>query len=160
MRDFIRDVRFFLHNLIYWLPILWQDRDWDYQFLLDILVHKLNGMSKHIRENGNLVRSEEIADEIGEIAYNIQLVGEDIIVTGAVRAHKSKWGETAWDLIPAGDKDFFQIRMSYPSADTPAKLEQANAELEKLMNEAEKEQEKLLRDTFSRMAEQLLGWWD
>jgi len=160
MSDFIHNVRFFIHNLIYWLPILWQDRDWDYRFLLNILVHKLNGMSKHIREHGNLVRSEEIADEIGEIAYNIQLVESEVITEVAISEHKGKWGETAWDLIPAVDKDFFHVRMSYPSADTPAKLEQANAELAKLMNEAEEKQEKLLRDTFAKMAEQLLGWWD
>ena len=35
-----------IHNLIYWFPIIWNDYDWDYIFMLKIMRHKLNSMQK------------------------------------------------------------------------------------------------------------------
>ena len=40
-----------IHNLIRWAPIIWDDRDWDYYFIYEILKQKLKHVEKHTREN-------------------------------------------------------------------------------------------------------------
>ena len=47
--DIYRQIRWFPANilrLISYLPIIWQDRDWDYAYVLYILQHKLRRMHK------------------------------------------------------------------------------------------------------------------
>lgn len=53
-------------NLIYWFPIIWKDRDYDYEYLLFILSHKLKSMEELHRYHGNGTGSENIANEILE----------------------------------------------------------------------------------------------
>ncbi len=33
-----------IKSLKYWLPVIWQDRDWDYVFIFILLHHKLKGI--------------------------------------------------------------------------------------------------------------------
>ena len=45
----IQKIRYFINsikNLIKWFPIIWRDRDWDYAYIEDILLFKLNNMHK------------------------------------------------------------------------------------------------------------------
>ena len=35
-----------ISNLVYWFPIIWQDKNWDHYYLLVILRHKMNSMVK------------------------------------------------------------------------------------------------------------------
>lgn len=39
-------------KIIGWLPILWKDEDWDYEYILDILRHKVDTMGVYIRDSG------------------------------------------------------------------------------------------------------------
>lgn len=37
-----------IKNLIKWAPIIWKDRDWDYGFLLTIMIFKMTNLEKEI----------------------------------------------------------------------------------------------------------------
>ena len=53
-----------LRKLIRWIPILWNDRDWDYYFVYEILKQKLIDTEKHIREDGVHMFNNKDADSI------------------------------------------------------------------------------------------------
>ena len=54
-----------IKNLIYWLPVVWQDRHWDHDFLFLMLRHKLKAMETFFRSKGAFgVRSHRDADHI------------------------------------------------------------------------------------------------
>lgn len=44
MLGLIRNLGQGIRNIIYWFPVIWKDRHWDYAFLLYILRHKLEAM--------------------------------------------------------------------------------------------------------------------
>jgi hypothetical protein len=44
IRDFFRSIK----SLIYWFPVIWQDRHWDDSFIFKVLKHKLIAQSKYI----------------------------------------------------------------------------------------------------------------
>lgn len=54
-----------IKNLIRWLPVIWNDQDWDSEFTLDILLKKLEHQRNFfLSENTHLADSWEVADEI------------------------------------------------------------------------------------------------
>lgn len=160
MIDFFRSIKFFIHNLIYWLPILWSDRDWDYNYLLSILIHKLDAMSKNMREYGHLENSEEVADQIALASADLRIVESGLFTDAVLRGHKIKWGEATHELVPRGNTDAMEMVTHYANAPTPELHEQACQELSNLIRSADEREHRLLVDTFTRMGEHLEGWWD
>lgn len=64
MKTLIRRVK----NIIRWFPIIWQDRDFDYQYLLDITEFKLLNMYKFFNsDNAVCADSDKVALEIKEV---------------------------------------------------------------------------------------------
>ena len=53
-----------IRNLIIWVPIIWQDRDWDHAYLFRMLEHKFSLMEKLFREHGHLVSADRNAHNI------------------------------------------------------------------------------------------------
>ena len=49
-------------NLIKWFPIIWRDRDWDSQFIFDILQFKLKNQAKYIGDNDRHTSAKEDAE--------------------------------------------------------------------------------------------------
>lgn len=50
MNNLIRKFYIGIKNLIFWFPIIWRDRDWDYHYLLKVMSHKLHKMENFHRE--------------------------------------------------------------------------------------------------------------
>lgn len=64
MKTLIRRVK----NIIRWLPVIWQDRDFDYQYLLDITAFKLLNMYKFFSSDNTVCAdSDKVALEIKEV---------------------------------------------------------------------------------------------
>lgn len=53
-----------IKNVVRWIPILWNDYDWDHWFIYQILKTKLKYQSEHIRKNGNHVDANQDANRI------------------------------------------------------------------------------------------------
>jgi hypothetical protein len=53
-----------LRKLIRWIPIIWNDRDWDYYFIYEILKQKLVDTEKYIRKDGVHMFNNRDADSI------------------------------------------------------------------------------------------------
>lgn len=47
--NLLYNIKYFFTNLFYWGEILWNDRNWDYVYLLEIEKHKLNSLIKGIK---------------------------------------------------------------------------------------------------------------
>ncbi len=60
----IRSVFYGIRNLIYWFPLIWQDRNYHYQYLFRILRHKLFDMEHMLRKEGLAVDSEHSARQL------------------------------------------------------------------------------------------------
>ena len=63
----IRSIQRFFFNIkriIEWIPILYNNFDWDYYYLLKIISFKLKLMEKHFREDGCTTSAKENAKEM------------------------------------------------------------------------------------------------
>lgn len=53
-----------IKNMIYYFPIVWKDRDWDYTFIYEILKSKLKKHAQYTYSNNQFVNSEAHADKM------------------------------------------------------------------------------------------------
>ena len=51
-------------NLFRWLPIIWEDEQWDYYHIFEILKHKLIFTAEHTRKYGYHINSNYDADRM------------------------------------------------------------------------------------------------
>ena len=48
-------------NLINWFPIVWKDRDWDHQYIWEVMKFKLSKQAKYIKTQGRHLSAERDA---------------------------------------------------------------------------------------------------
>ena len=49
---FQRNITQGFESLWKWLPVIWKDRQWDHQFIYEVIKHKLHLTEQLIRHNG------------------------------------------------------------------------------------------------------------
>ena len=74
-----------------WIPVLWKDNDWDYEYLLRIIKFKLECMREYHRNYGHTKDHNKIADEIHKCVLVLNRIIEDDYSVYA--SHYKKWGE-------------------------------------------------------------------
>jgi hypothetical protein len=45
LKDTPRNIKRGIRSLIYWLPVIWENNWWDYDYMLDLIEHQLKLMS-------------------------------------------------------------------------------------------------------------------
>jgi hypothetical protein len=70
IKQFIRNIKRVLH----WLPIIWNDRDWDYYYIYEILKQKLIATEEYIRKDGIHIYNKADADSIRKAIRLIEVV--------------------------------------------------------------------------------------
>jgi len=89
-----------IKNLWYWLPVIWKDRNWDHQFIFDILSHKLKAQAKYISTYGLHVNNWKDERDMMICVRLIEKVQEEWYSMEYMDYHKTKhWFE------PCDDKE-------------------------------------------------------
>lgn len=77
IRSFFINVKYGLINLWNWRSIIWNDRDWDYYYLLVLLEYKLNNMSELFKNYGNAVDSKVLAKKLKICSELVKRIKDD-----------------------------------------------------------------------------------
>jgi hypothetical protein len=64
LQIFLNSIKRGIVNVIRWIPIVWNDNDWDWYYLSRVMEYKLRKMSKSFKEEGMCVGSEKRAKEM------------------------------------------------------------------------------------------------
>lgn len=82
--DFFYKIRSFFRNIIStirWLPVIWQDRQWDEYYLYKILEHKFKLMEDFFRYKGMHVGAEREANQMKVCRLLLQRLMEENYTT-------------------------------------------------------------------------------
>lgn len=142
-----------VRNIFRWFPIIWYDRDWDYNYLLIVMGFKMKNMSELQRKHGTGINAQEIADDLQELSEVIdRLVG------------KSGYGEIHSKRIELSKK--IRLETVYDEGLKMNRLivggltEDERKELRRL-GEIEKQlREKDYNYLFDKIKSDLRKWWD
>lgn len=55
-----------IENILYYLPVIWKDRDWDYEFTLDLLKAKLIKQREYFKKSNLVVETPKIVKQIND----------------------------------------------------------------------------------------------
>lgn len=93
-----------IRKLIYWLPVIWNDRDFDQYYIYEILRHKLISMRNFFENNAHTLYSKERAKEMDLCIKILNRLIADEYHINAHYFHDKKWGKLEIDFIPYNDK--------------------------------------------------------
>ena len=152
-------VKYGVQNLIKWFPLIWNDRDWDWHYWLEMNIKKLEGMEESIR-NGCHTRCEFDADKIKLALLALKRLEADDYHDNAFMFHNKKWGKlkTSW-----GEKDELNCREWLSSRDkarTDKEIEQERKESRRLFRHADYLQKQDIRYANEIITKYLFHWWD
>lgn len=86
-------LKYGIQNLIAWFPVIWNDRDWDWRYWLQMNHKKLSRMEHKIRRDGCHVRAADDADNIKKAILAIERLLADDYHENAFKHHDEKYGE-------------------------------------------------------------------
>jgi len=169
--EFIRGIE----NLWYWLPVIWKDRNWDHQFIFDILSHKLKAQSAYISGRGNHVSAERDAEIMMTCVRLIEKVKDEYYGMEYMDYHKTKhWFEPAdkegystWESKQIGE-NFDDYFAKYPliykrvlNGEGIFKLEGTDDDKQRIaMNIAHINHDRARKLLFKIMEQEIERWWD
>lgn len=83
-----------IKNLIYWLPIIWKDRNWDSHYIFEIMMHKIKAQSKWIGDRDIHTRAKRDAEVMMTCARLMEKVRDEFYSGEYSDYHKTKhWFE-------------------------------------------------------------------
>lgn len=92
-----------IQNLIYWIPKIWDDRDYDFESIYSLLYFKLKRMEKFYRDDNKTTSANhlETAHQI-MIVKNLakRLAEEDYLSNTSVEYDKKWKDEKLFDFVP------------------------------------------------------------
>lgn len=97
------DVKYGVQNLVRWFPIIWNDRDWDWHYWLEMNHKKLKSMEYNIRNNSNHLHCERDADNIKLAVLAIERLLADDYHDNAFVNHEKKYGKLRTEMKPVND---------------------------------------------------------
>ena len=151
-----------IKNLIRWFPVIWNDRDWDSEFTLDILLKKLEHQRDFfLSKDTHLTHNWETADEIA-IAISKLRHTRDCWEHYEQPAHEEldvKWGKGIMRTEKYGEH-CNEILFDREFVKTPKDEAKYKKEFNDKLAKAREEYAKDKADAYLYLATNIDKWWD
>ena len=89
-------------SVIKWFPIIWNDRNWDYSYLLLMLEHKLLNMEQYFRNDGHYVGCEKDANTMKKTRLVIKRLIDDQYEDTSFIEYYEKWSDPIFSIDENG----------------------------------------------------------
>jgi hypothetical protein len=140
-----------IKNILRWLPVIWKDRDFDFEFLLDILSFKLLNMYKFFSNDKLTVcaDSAEIEGEIKEVLDAITRYRNNDYCKEWYNLLYQKHGDICGATNP--------FRLHFPQSNDNDKAVKIWRMLNKRSDDLQQQDFEFVFDTLKN---KLQNWWD
>lgn len=153
------DIKQGIKNLIGWFPIVWKDRDWDYNFLLLLMRFKLKRMEKEFRSyNDTIVSNKLSADKIRECVLLLDRIIEDKYT--AFDKHDKKWGEPDFKFVNTDNPELTELKIVRPNVKTDEDERQERKEWSRCLKHEDALKEQDWKRFYDNLIKYMKGWWD
>jgi hypothetical protein len=158
---FFANVREFINKLIVYVPFLWKDRDWDYGFLEQMLMIKLNRMAKNIESNDYIESSKRVAKQIRYAVYLLERIRSNYDLNAAIAKHEAKWGVSyRTHKVHEKNPEYYVWEVHYPNAVTEELKQEAHKDIDAAYRYIAKKESELYDRLFKHLRRYWTGFWD
>ena len=149
-----------IRNLIRWFPIIWNDGDWDYHFLLRVLRFKLQDLQGGISSRNRHVGCQRQMQRIDLCIKLLNRLLADNYHELAFASHDRKWGkpEFSWKAMPNNDME--ELEMHRAAVITEKDENQQRKEYRRWAEHWRQLERQDIEMLFSTMAKYIQYWWD
>jgi len=139
-------------NVARWLPLLWNDYDWDYYPLYKMLHQKIKFMKEHHRDHHNHTDWEEVVAQLQTVEDCLDRLLRDNYLEKEWDAHRArfprdKWFDS-WVQLPDGSRQM-------PS------MSDDERDAFKILHDEEERLRQADLDTLGQtISRHVRGWWD
>ena len=151
VKNIPRNIKYGTHNLIKWFPIVWCDRDWDHNYLYEILRFKLNRMEQEL--HGSWIGSDKEAKEVKKCVLLLDRLLKDEYHEIAYKNFYKKWGEPDYTI----NKNIF--KPVYPNDPNDENEEEIEIEYKRKMNDSQYLEDQDVEMLFDIMKKRIRRWW-
>lgn len=161
INDLYYNVKHGVRNLWYWKKVIWEDRWYDYIFLLDMMRHKLKHTERMTREFGCHINHVRDADKM-KIAINLlDRIMEDDYYERAVKTLHEQYGEPEmhWSDVEE-DANLTKLDITHENIKTEEDQTDYNKRFREASLRQAKQKQGDINYLFKFMAKHLQSWWD
>lgn len=149
-------------KILQWIPVLWEDEDWDYSYILKILEYKLSRVQKILKEDSfhldkktGKISGPILAKEVQEARNCIKRILEDDYCKKEQKQHNKKYGKLKIKFIKEKNIDgTIGNKIVFLPDSTPAR--ESRIRIYKLADKRYKEDVKKL---YKILEEKSFDWW-
>ena len=158
--------RFFrkIKNVFRWLPTIWKDEDYDYHFINEILIKKLEHTRDFfLSDKTHIMEADKVAAEIQEAIDRLHMTRDswEFYEDPAQESIEKKWGKSTFNFIPTNDgTGSSYMEIEHENVKTDEDKEQYSKEFRDAMKKARKDYMKDKKDAYKFIAKHIDGWWD
>jgi len=156
----IRRIYESIKNVIRWVPITYKDKEWDSQYLFEIMKFKLSNMERAFREYGHHVNAERDADEMHKCVLLLDRVIKDEYYENVFKHHNKKWGEPKMNFVDIGNPNGKRLDITHANVKTEEDKIKERKEFRVLCQKENDMRQQDLDLLFKTMNRKILGWWD
>ena len=147
-----------IYRVMRWLPVIWNDRDWDDAYFFKLLEFKLTGMKKDMEEGPGLYDYKS-AEQIEYALKILRRINSCPYIDIAYMFHDKKWGEIKlrWEKIEGTNRG--RLFIDRDNVITREDVRQESIEhkrCSKMENYLEQQDIDIL---FRYIAKHIRGWW-
>lgn len=139
--------------------VLRDDRDWDYQFILDLLKYKISRHRKLVVKNYIVASSPVQYAEMLHVEKLIEKYQDNEFCKEDFDAHDKKWGKMSMEFEDDSNGKS-KLNFNRPNAQTEEEKEQESREYMNILEKSELEKQKCWDDIFDSMKAYMEGWWE
>jgi len=165
IRDFYYAIKHIPRNLkrvIVWIPVIWNDSNWDYWAIFNILGFKLGRMEKDFMSDKSVsVYAPIAAKQMRYAQFLIGRIMEDDYCKEEREKHEERWGKLIWGSRPSkSHPDHFVLDLHRVKARETGSDEIEKKQSLEIMTLEEQRKEKDLDRLFRHIRKYINRWWD
>ncbi len=155
LKNFIGSIK----NLITWFPIIWQDQQWDWTYIIILLRKKLIRMEHFFRKHGYHLHANKDADKMKKCILLIDRILKDEYHETAFKKHDEKWGEPEFSYCK--EKDGLEnVELRHKNIKTKEDKEKHHKEVTACMKCEDTLKKQDLYMLFDILKKNIDSWWD
>lgn len=140
-----------LMNLKIWFHVIWNDRNWDYVYILKILSFKIKLMRSDFEK---YERHEPTIKELTLVENLCNKILEDAYEENHLRSHDKKWGELEFNFTDENNFNFTRKNVI-----TEYDKKQESKEFRLKLKKSEKNKQSDINFLFKYIAKNIMKWW-
>lgn len=149
-----------IKNVFKWIPVIWNQFDFDYRYAIDVFIFKLERIALFLESNkAYSLDASKNARNIRRIIKLLKKVYDESYYNEALQSFEKQYGKTYFNFIKIGGTNNSRLEMKYENTQNLS-YDELNKLHSKFINLSVKKQEKAEKLVWKLIGENIKYWWD